>query len=164
MNPYASATQWLEALRDGSISVRALIGMHLERRQRLAGRVNAVVSTNDALALAAASDADDPVADRDRLLHGLPITIKDGIHVAGWPSTGGVLDPAQARATEDAANVQQLRGAGAIVIGKTNVPVANADWQTVNPRFGRSAAATSGPGMVDAKIRSPHFASSACAN
>ncbi len=138
MNPYASATQWVEALRDGSISVRALVGMHLERRQRLAGRVNAIVSTNDPSALAAASDADDPVADRDRPLHGLPITIKDGIHVAGWPSTGGVLDPAQARATEDAANVQQLRGAGAIVIGKTNVPVANADWQTVNPRFGRT--------------------------
>ena len=138
MNPFASATDILGALRRREISSVAMVEKYVERRRRLGPVVNAIVSTADDAALAAASDCDAATADRERALHGLPITIKDGIHVRGWPSTGGMVEPARANAAEDAPNVQQLLGAGAVIIGKTNVSVANSDWQAVNALFGRS--------------------------
>ena len=49
-----------------------------------------------------------------------------------------MIEPALAVATEDAPNVRRLRAAGAVILGKTNVPVANADWQSVNKLFGRT--------------------------
>ena len=138
MNPFTTATEWLAALRRDETTSRELVELYLARRDRLAPRVNAIVAHDDASARAAALEADAPTADRERPLHGLPVTVKDGIHVAGWATTGGMVEPSRARAPQDAPNVQQLRGAGAIVIGKTNVPVANGDWQTVNPLFGRT--------------------------
>jgi len=138
MSPYATATEILQALRRREVTVTSCVEACLERRRRLDPLIHAIVSTADDNALAAARDCDAPLADHERPLHGLPMTVKDGIHVDGWPTTGGVLEPTQALAREDAPNVHQLRSAGAIVIGKTNVPVANADWQAVNPLFGRT--------------------------
>ncbi|HEX7373764.1 MAG TPA: amidase family protein, partial [Steroidobacteraceae bacterium] len=138
MNPYSSATQIVAALRGRGTSALEMVELYLERRRRLGARVNAIVSTADDEVLAQARECDAATARRDRTLHGLPLTIKDGIHVQGWPSTGGIVEPAQARAAADAPNVRQLLDAGAIVIGKTNVSTANSDWQAVNALFGRS--------------------------
>lgn len=113
--------------------------MYGERRERLASRVNAIVTPDYERALQAAERCDAAKGDRTRPLNGLPVTIKDGIHVAGLPTTGGMVEPAKAVAAEDAPNVRCWREAGAVVLGKTNVPVANADWQAVNPLFGRTA-------------------------
>ncbi len=70
-------------------------------------------------------------------LAGLPVTIKDQIDVAGLRTTGGNPERAEHRAESDAPNVARLRAAGAIILGKTNVPNTG-DWQASNPLFGRT--------------------------
>jgi amidase len=140
MNPFATATELLEAFRRGETAAVELVRVYQERRVRFADRVNAIVTPDDERSLQAAQRCDSlrgtPAAG---VLNGLPLTIKDGIHVAGLPTTGGMIEPAKAVARDDAPNVERLREAGAIVLGKTNVPVANADWQAVNAFFGRTS-------------------------
>jgi amidase len=117
-----------------------MVSAYRERRERFKDRVNAIVTPNydAALEVARASDAAGRTRAGVGTLAGLPITIKDGIHVAGLPSTGGMIEPDLAIADEDAPNVARLKAAGAVILGKTNVPVANADWQAVNKVFGRT--------------------------
>ena len=69
-------------------------------------------------------------------LHGLPMTVKESFDVAGWPTTRGLTEFKDNIAREDSLAVQRLKRAGAIVFGKTNVPVLLADWQTFNPIYG----------------------------
>ena len=140
MNPFATATEILAAYQRREATAVETVRCYQERRARMASRVNAIVTPDDDRALQAARHADATLgAAGARALHGLPITIKDGIHVAGLPTTGGMIEPANAIAAEDAPNVLRLREAGAVVLGKTNVPVANADWQAANALFGRTS-------------------------
>ena len=138
MNPFADAISTVAAIRRHEISSAAVVELYARRRERFHGRVNAIVSPDYERALEAAQGIDAAGEARPGALAGLPITVKDGIHVAGLPSTGGMIEPALAVATEDAPNVRRLRAAGAVILGKTNVPVANADWQSVNKLFGRT--------------------------
>ena len=69
-------------------------------------------------------------------LHGLPITIKDSLETAGLRTTGGAPEWAHHVPARDADAVARMRAAGAIVIGKTNLPAYAADSQTYNPLFG----------------------------
>ena len=135
-----SAGDMLAKLSDASIGAEELVHALIERRRMLGDELNAIVTTCDdeALATARGIDSRRTPGIEHRSLAGLPITVKDGIHVAGLPSTGGMLQPAQAIAREDALTVSRLRQAGAIVVGKTNVPVGNGDWQASNPIFGRT--------------------------
>ncbi|RZV40730.1 MAG: hypothetical protein EX269_17260 [Acidimicrobiales bacterium] len=71
-------------------------------------------------------------------LHGLPMTVKDSIDWAGIPSTWGDPNHINHRPTEDADVLKQMRAAGAIVYGKTNVPIHLGDWQTHNEIHGRT--------------------------
>ena len=138
MNAFATAHEVLAAIRRGEISEVQVVECYVARHTRCHDRVNAIVTPDfdRALEQARRHDAGRPGAPLP--LGGLPITIKDGIHVAGLPSTGGMIEPGLAIADEDAPNVARLRAAGAVILGKTNVPVANADWQAVNKLFGRS--------------------------
>ncbi len=70
------------------------------------------------------------------MLHGVPMTIKDAIATAGIRSTGGAPIHAELVPTQDAPAVAALRAAGAIVFGKTNVPLWSGDIQTFNELFG----------------------------
>jgi amidase len=109
----------------------------LERIDKVNPAVNAIVALDRAGALAAASAADDARARGESLgpLHGVPVTVKDAIHVAGLPVTWGAIPGIVAEA--DATVVTRLRRAGAIVVGKTNVPPMLADFgQTANELFG----------------------------
>jgi amidase len=72
-------------------------------------------------------------------LHGVPMTVKESFDVVGLPTTIGYENQRQRRPDEDAVVVQRLQAAGAIVYGKTNVPVAMADWQTFNPVYGTTS-------------------------
>ncbi len=87
---------------------------------------------------AAAAAADDATARGDDLgpLHGLPITVKDAIEVAGVRSTGGAAALTDHVPTADAPAVARLKAAGAVVFGKTNVPEWSGDLQTYNEIFG----------------------------
>jgi aspartyl-tRNA(Asn)/glutamyl-tRNA(Gln) amidotransferase subunit A len=64
------------------------------------------------------------------------MTVKESFNVAGLPTTWGIPAFKDWRPSEDAVPVQRLKAAGAVIIGKTNAPVALADWQTTNPIYG----------------------------
>jgi amidase len=138
MNPFADATTTIAAIRKRELSSAAVVELYATRHERLHGRVNAIVTPDFSRAIETARQIDAQHGSVSGALAGLPITVKDGIHVAGLPSTGGMIEPALAVATDDAPNVRRLRAAGAVILGKTNVPVANADWQSVNKLFGRT--------------------------
>ena len=126
------------AIAGGELGSRELLELYLDRIERLGPPINAVVTLDTERALAAASAADDARARGERLgpLHGLPITIKDAIEVGGMRSTGGAIELTHHVPAADAPAVARLRGAGAIVFGKTNVPRWSGDLQTYNEIFG----------------------------
>lgn len=138
MDPFAAATQVIAAIRSRQVAAVEMVGLYSGRGDRLNARVKAIVTPSLETALEQARKIDVDIDTSTGALTGLPITIKDGIHVAGLPSTGGMIEPDLAIADEDAPNVARLRAAGAVILGKTNVPVANADWQAVNKIFGRT--------------------------
>src|SRR3954452_10445699 len=99
-------------------------------------KINAVVVRDFERARAAADDADAALARGERRpLLGLPITVKEQFNVAGLPTTWGFEDSSW-RPDADALAVQRLKAAGAIVIGKTNVPAQLTDWQSYNNIYG----------------------------
>jgi amidase len=91
-------------------------------------------------AVAAAVAADTAVTSGAELgpLHGVPVTIKENVDMAGLPNTNGVPAYAENMASEDAPLVRNLRGAGAIVIGRTNTPEFSMRGTTDNPLRGRT--------------------------
>jgi amidase len=138
-DPFASATTMLAAMHLRHISAVELLDYHLRRIARFNPTLNAIVIPDFEQARQAAAEADAArTAGHDAPLLGLPITLKDTIDVAGLRSTAGVESFAHYHATADAPLTARLRSAGAIIIGKTNVPPWTADWQTNNPLFGRS--------------------------
>ncbi len=138
LNPYATAGELLADLRSGRVSVTEIVTLYRERRDQLQSQVNAIVTPDDSAALEQARRLDRACNLASGPLAGLPVTIKDGIHVKGLASTGGILEPAACIAAADAPCVRRLREAGALILGKTNVPPGNGDWQTNNRLFGRT--------------------------
>jgi amidase len=134
----ATARQLEDELRARRLSSRELLDTYLERIDQLDPPINAVVTLDRDRAYAAADRADDAAVRGDWLgpLHGLPITIKDAIEVAGVRSTGGATELGEYVPTVDAPSVARLKSAGAIVFGKTNVPRWSGDVQTFNDLFG----------------------------
>ena len=123
-------------LRSGEISAVEVVAAHLERIAEVNPKLNAVVALDADGALAAARDADSLRARGAPLgpLHGVPVTIKDWIDVAGFPCTGGEPAYRDRVPTADATAVSRLRHAGAIVLGKTNVMTDNEVYgPTFNP-------------------------------
>ena len=123
-------------VRDGEVSPRELVDTYLERIARLDGELNAfrVVLGERARTEADQAQARLKAGERRPLL-GVPVAIKDDTDVAGVTTqvgTGIKLEPAAA----DAEMVRRLRGAGAIVIGKTNVPELTSMPVTSSAAFG----------------------------
>ena len=125
------------AIRRRELSSCELLEVYLERVQRLNPQLNAVVTLDADGARRAAGAADAALARGDIVgpLHGVPMTIKDTYQTAGMRTTCGVeaWDHVPDR---DAEAVRRLRGAGAVIFGKTNTPAFAGDWQTFNPIFG----------------------------
>lgn len=120
------------------ISSRELLELVLARVERINPTVNAVVTLDPERAFEAATWADEATAAGQPAgpLHGLPITVKDAIEVAGMRSTGGAVALSGHVPAFDAPVVARLRAAGAVVFGKTNVPEWSGDIQTYNELFG----------------------------
>jgi amidase len=134
---YATAVDLVAQLRDGRISSVELLNLSIARIEKLDPRVNAVVARDFDRARAAAAAADAALARGERLpLLGLPVTVKEALNVAGLPTTWGVPGTEHLLAAEDAVLVRRLKAAGAVVLGKTNVAMHLADWQSANPVFG----------------------------
>jgi amidase len=139
LDGFSSATGMLRAFQSKQVSAVELLELHLQRIDRLNGPINAVVIKDYERARAAAATADAARArGEDGKLLGLPLTIKDAIDVQGLPTTCGVPERAQTFPEHDARLVASVREAGAVIMGKTNVPPNAADWQTDNPLFGRT--------------------------
>lgn len=131
------ATAQIGALSAKRISSVELLGAAITRHEKLKGRLNAVVATDPERALERAKAVDDLRSRGEALgpLAGLPMTIKDTFDVQGMPASAG-LEAVRRRTAEDAAVVQHVRKAGAVIWGKTNVPVMAADFQSYNRLYG----------------------------
>ena len=138
--PFATAQSMLEALRTKRISAQEMLVRHLERIVRSNPDLNAIVTFNEEQAHLRAAQADAAIARGILLgpLHGLPVTIKDCIEVAGLPTTAGVPQRAHVISTTTAPVAQSVLDAGAVLLGKTNLPPYATDWQTSNTLFGRT--------------------------
>ena len=135
-NPYATAIELLELLRTGEASALELTDMYLNRIEALNPAINAVVWQDAEGARSAARQVAGPPTDEQPLL-GLPITVKEAYGLVGSPTTWGNPDYRDNISTEDALAVQRLKAAGAIIIGKTNVPLNLADFQSYNDIYGQ---------------------------
>jgi amidase len=136
--PLASASDLLTALGRRTVSSRELLESYLSRIERYNPDLNAVV-TLDAEKARAAADAADAATMRGETagaLHGLPVTIKDSLATAGLRTTSGAAELADYIPDQDAVAVARLRAAGAIIMGKTNLPTFAGDAQSYNDLFG----------------------------
>jgi amidase len=132
------ATAIANDIRNGAYSSRELVESCIRRIEELDSNINAVVSRRFEAALEEAVTADAQRAAGRTLgqLHGVPITVKDSFDVRGLATTFGRPEFAAHRATQDAVTITRLVAAGAIVLGKTNVPKDLGDWQTFNEVYG----------------------------
>ncbi len=135
---FLSAVELARKLRRKEIGAEELARYFIGRIERHDDKLNAVVVRDFDRALDAAREADSALARGRELgpLHGLPMTIKESYDIAGLPSTWGVPDAAQAIAKTDSAVVERFKGAGAVFLGKTNVPINLGDFQSYNAIYG----------------------------
>ena len=112
------------AIRNRETTSRAVLDALVDRVDTVNGELNAIVALLGDEAVKAAEAADRAVLDDAQLgpLHGVPITVKENIDVAGWPTTQGVPALAEATAPVDAPIVERMRAAGAIPFARTNLP------------------------------------------
>jgi len=150
-----SATELAEAIRSRQVSSREVIEAHLRRIEAVNPLINAVTVVLGEQALQAAKAAEGAVARGGELppFHGLPFTVKEDIDLAGTATTQGAKALAEAYPSRDAPVVERLKAAGAIPIGRTNLPTYGVGWvceselygATVNPwEMSRTLGASSG--------------------
>lgn len=131
------ATAQITALQSRRISSVELLKVALARKDEVNPRLNAVVITDVERAMETARAIDDMRAKGDSVgpLAGLPMTVKDSFDMVGLPASSG-LKALLGRRCEDATVVARARRAGAVIWGKTNLPVMAGDWQTYNDLYG----------------------------
>jgi amidase len=134
---YRSAADLVGMLANRKVSARELLDASISRIEALDPKINAVVVRDFDRARSAADAADAALARGERRpLLGLPITVKEQFGVAGLPTTWGDPKFKGWKAEVDALAVQRLKAAGAIILGKTNVPINLRDWQSYNEVYG----------------------------
>jgi amidase len=134
---YRSAGNLVQALASREISSRELVDGAIARIEALDPKINAVVVRDFNRARAAADAADAALARGERRpLLGVPMTVKEHFNIAGLPTTWGFPKFKDWRPDFDALAVQRLKASGAIILGKTNVPLNLADWQSYSEVYG----------------------------
>ena len=137
---FATMHELAEDIRQRRISSVEIVEAHLAQIDKHNPRLNVIVLLDRDAALVRAREADAALA-RGELwgpLHGIPITIKDGFATAGLRTTSGFAPWADFVPQTDAPAVARLRSAGAILLGKTNLPTLSMDAQANNPLFGQT--------------------------
>jgi amidase len=136
----ASAGELAEAIRAKRLSSKAVVEAHLDRIGKVNPKLNAIVQLTADAARKEADEADAALA-RGEIkgpLHGVPVTIKDTLETTGVICTGGTKGRANFVPKADATAVARLRSAGAIVLGKTNVPELAGALESDNLIYGRT--------------------------
>jgi amidase len=135
----ASALETAAAVRSGASNALAQTEAAIARVETRDGALNAVVVRDFERARAQATEIDRRLAaDEDLPLAGVPMTVKESYDVAGMPTSWGFAEHRDFVAGEDAELVKRLKRAGAVILGKTNIPVGLADLQSNNPIYGRT--------------------------
>jgi amidase len=134
---FRTAEELVAALRAGEVTSVELTGEAIARIERDDKAINAICVPDFDRARAAARRADEARArGEDRPLLGVPVTVKESYNVAGLPTTWGMPRYRDFVPAEDAVPVARLRAAGAVVLGKTNVPLGLQDLQSFNEIYG----------------------------
>ncbi len=132
---YWSAVETLSALKSRKIGALELLDLMVKRQSELDGETNAVIETRIDEARAAAKAVDDGKSTGGALA-GLPMTIKESFEVEGFHTNAGIPDLSDYVSRSDSDVAARAKAEGAIIWGKTNVPLATADHQTYNPIYG----------------------------
>ena len=136
---YASATKLAAAISAKQVSSLEVVDAHLERIAQVNPQLNALVQLNpDVREQARRADAALGRGEVLGPLHGVPFTAKDSLETAGVVSTGGTKGLVSYVPEEDATAVKRLRGAGAILLGKTNTPEFTMGSNTDNLVYGQT--------------------------
>jgi amidase len=135
-----SASEMAKQIRLKKISPIELVEAHLNRIEKLNPKLNAFVQVDSERVLRQARDAEAALMRKNELgpLHGVPISIKSSIDVAGMRCEAGTRLRAGHIAQTDAPLVARLRRAGAIILGVTNTPELLMAWETDNLLYGRT--------------------------
>jgi amidase len=131
-----SAGELAALIRGREVSSREVVQAHLDRIEGVNGSVNAltVVLADSALASADVADSSEPTG----VFHGVPFTIKENIDCLGSATTNGVPALENSMPTRDAPVVARMKAAGAVPIGRTNLPEMGLRLSTSNPLRGRT--------------------------
>ncbi len=135
-----SAVEVAEGVASGSFSCVEVMQSVAERIEQRNGRLNAITVDLRDSALSEAKAADEARVGGQQIgpLHGVPVTIKENVDMVGESTPNGIPAYAELIATEDAPLVRNLRNAGAIIVGRTNVPEFSMRATTDNPLRGRT--------------------------
>ena len=149
--PFRSALELAAEIRAKRVGSRELLELYLRRVERYNGKLNAVIATRLEAARRRADEADAALARGEARgpLHGVPMTVKESYDVAGLPTCWGVPEYKDSIAPRNALAVDRLAAAGAVIFGKTNVPLMLADFQSYNAVYGTTSNpwdVTRGPG------------------
>lgn len=132
---FRGARELAAMIERGEVSCREVMEAHLAQIAVVNPVINAIVSKLDDDAALALADTADSATERGPL-HGLPIAIKDLDDAVGFPTTFGSPIHKDNFPAADSLLVERLRGAGALPIGKTNVPEFGLGSHSFNPVFG----------------------------
>jgi amidase len=135
---FLPAYQIAEMIRTGKISSREVVEAYLEQISRVNPKLNAIVTLDAGGAQKRADEADEAIR-RGEIwgpLHGVPLTIKDNYATSGIKTTNSLPGLARFVPKYDATVVQRVKQAGAVILGKTNLPSMGMDLQTRSPVFG----------------------------
>ena len=134
---FKTAVELSAALKAKQVSAVELAEDAIGRIERHDGKINAICVRDFERGLTAARAADAAIARGEhKPLLGIPMTVKESFNVAGLPTTWG--NPAQKDFTpaEDALSIARVKDAGGVILGKANVPLNLADWQSYNDVYG----------------------------
>ncbi|MBD2041394.1 amidase [Microcoleus sp. FACHB-672] len=136
---FRPAHQIAQMIRERTVSAVEVLDAHLTQISKHNAKLNAICTLDEEHACQRAKQADEALAKGENwgVLHGVPITIKDIFETAGLRTTAGYKPLKNYIPQQDATVVARLRGAGAIILGKTNAAELAADFQTTNDLFPR---------------------------
>ncbi len=134
---FSSATKLIAALKSKKVGALELLDHFAARITKYDGTLNAL-PVLDLDAARTRAKAFDRKGAQPSPLAGLPMTMKESFDLAGFPTTWGLPEYANKKVEKNAVAVERFFNAGANVFGKSNVPTLLADWETLNPVYGKT--------------------------